>query len=542
MVAVLQKSQGPGSISELGEYIRGMYLGCMRYGWHALGLAWALCILGWIMTFSLPDVYKSSTRLYVDTANTLRPLLKGLAVESDVMSEVRLMMSSIVSKPSLEKIAQQTGLDLQERATDQAGMDGLVNRMAASIEVTIDRGNVLEISYTHRDPQTTYRIVSALSDTYIEGSAGANRVESASAQLFLEGKIEEYEERLNAAETKLADFKRQNVGLMPGDGGDYYSRLEGEIQYLGSLESKIKIATSRRDEILRQLEGEEPVFGMVTTEDPLDVSVPNIDRQIEQFKDQLTELRLRFTDNHPDIVQINSIIADLEEEKAVLIAEKMPGVRRDYSAVEQNPVYQKMQIQLSGIEVELVELRAQRREQSRAVTDLREKVDTIPQVEAELTRLNRDYAVVNGQYEQFLQRLEAAKLSEDAGKSKYEIQFRTINPPTIPRSADGPNRGLIATVVLLFGIIGGVGLSVLLNISNPVFYTANDLERRFGIPVLGSIRNIRSPAEVSAEKIRWVWLSVCFTGLIIVFGLMVVLGRTHGQVFGANLPGIIPGL
>jgi len=514
----------------------------MRYAWPALGLAWVLCILGWILTFSLPDVYHVSTRLYVDTASTLRPLLKGLAVEPDVMSEVTLMMRELTSKPSLEKIARQTGLDLQVGATDRAGMEALVARMIASVKVSMDRGNVLEISYSNRDPKMTYTVVSALSDAFIEGSAGANRIESASAQSFLEKKLREYEKRLDEAETRLADFKRKNVGMMPGDGGDYYSRLETEIARLATLKSKIKIATSRRDEILRQIDGEEPVYGMVTSEDSVDPGVPTIDRQIEQFKNQLTDLRLRFTDNHPDIVQIKTIIADLEAEKAKLLAERTPDEQRNYSAVEQNPVYQKMQMQLSSIEVELVEAKARLREQQKIVSELRQKVDTIPQVEAELSRLNRDYAVVNAQYDQFLKRLESARLSEEAEKSKNEIQFRTISPPTIPLFASGPNRVLIATAVLLMSLIAGAGLAFLLNMLKPVFFTANELERRFGLPVLGTIRDVPSRAEIAARKRRSWSLSACSGALIIVFALVIVFGQTHGQLFGTVLPRIIPGL
>lgn len=529
-------------MAEIGEYIHAMYLGCCRFGWQALGLAWVLCILGWVLTFSLPDVYESSTRLYVDTASRLRPLLKGLAVEPDVMSEVNLMMRAIQSNPSLEEIARRTGLDLQAGASTRAGMEGLVNRMIASMEVTMDRNNLLDIKYTNRDPKMSYTVVYALSDAFIEGSAGASRVESASAQSFLEEKLQEYEKRLNEAESRLADFKRQNVGMMPGEGGGYYKRLEGEIQLLGVLQSKIKVARSRRDEILRQLEGEEPVFGLVTSGDSLDVSVPNIDRQIAQFEDQLTDLRLRFTDNHPDILQIRGIIADLEAEKAKVVAERMPTAQRDYSAVEQNPVYQKMQIQLSGIDVELAELQAQFREQTRIVADLRTRVDTIPQVEAELTRLNRDYDVVNAQYEQFLQRLESAKLSEDADKSKSEIQFRTIDPPTIPLSASGPNRGLIASGVLIVSMIAGIGLALLLNLSKPVFYTSSELERHFGIPVLGSIRNVRSRSQANAERLRWAMLSACFGGLVVAYVLVMLLSQTRGQLFGTDLPQVIPGL
>ncbi len=150
MAAVLQEVRGLSNMAEIGEYIHAMYLGCCRFGWQALGLAWVLCILGWVLTFSPPDVYESSTRLYVDTASRLRPLLKGLAVEPDVMSEVNLMMRAIQSNPSLEEIARRTGLDLHAGAATPAGIEGLGNRNDCHMGRTIDRNKLLDMKYTKR--------------------------------------------------------------------------------------------------------------------------------------------------------------------------------------------------------------------------------------------------------------------------------------------------------------------------------------------------------------------------------------------------------
>ncbi|MDX1554543.1 MAG: glutaredoxin domain-containing protein, partial [Xanthomonadales bacterium] len=48
------------------------------------------------------------------------------------------------------------------------------------------------------------------------------------------------------------------------------------------------------------------------------------------------------------------------------------------------------------------------------IRELQKRVDTIPEVEAELTRLNRDYNVTKGQYESLVSRRETARLSEQA--------------------------------------------------------------------------------------------------------------------------------
>ena len=88
-----------------------------------------------------------------------------------------------------------------------------------------------------------------------------------------------------------------------------------------------------------------------------------------------------------------------------------------------------MRIQLTNSEVEIASLRAELRQQQRDVDELKTHVDTIPKVEAELNRLNRDYDVVQTKFEQLLQRLEVANIGENIDKSINNVQFRIIDPP-----------------------------------------------------------------------------------------------------------------
>ena len=69
-------------------------------------------------------------------------------------------------------------------------------------------------------------------------------------------------------------------------------------------------------------------------------------------------------------------------------------------------------------------------------------VDTIPQIEAEMQRLDRDYEVNRRQYELLAPRDRAD--FPGCRRSGENVQFRIIDPARLPREADGPNRPLIS--------------------------------------------------------------------------------------------------
>ena len=69
----------------------------------ALVIAWLVCLVGWWLVIMQPDRYESSARVYVDTENILRPLLRGLAVDNNLEAEVELIQRTLMSRPNLEK-------------------------------------------------------------------------------------------------------------------------------------------------------------------------------------------------------------------------------------------------------------------------------------------------------------------------------------------------------------------------------------------------------------------------------------------------------
>ena len=79
--------------------------------------------------------------------------------------------------------------------------------------------------------------------------------DSESAEQTLSGQIAEYEKRLMVAEQRLSEFKKKNVGLMPGEGGGYYNQMQSAIRQKELTERELRIASETLKSIENQLAG-----------------------------------------------------------------------------------------------------------------------------------------------------------------------------------------------------------------------------------------------------------------------------------------------
>ena len=115
------------------------------------------------------------------------------------------------------------------------------------------------------------------------------------------------------------------------------------------------------------------------------------------------------------------------------------------------------------------------------------KIHILPEIEAELTSLNRDYGITKTKYEQLLNRKETAQLAQQAGETTNPIQFRVIDPPRAPTEPAGPKRVLFLIGATIFGLGVGVALSFLFSQINPVVLSSSQVSKETGIPVFGIV-------------------------------------------------------
>lgn len=506
-------------IDQLLSYARGIWV----KKWLALFVVWVVCLLGWPVVMKMPDEYQSRAQVYVDTDSLLKPLLRGIALQTNPEQQINLMVKTLMTRPNMEKIARLTDLDLTTQTPGQ--FDILINELKSDIRLSrAGRDNLYTISYASEDPVLAKNVVQATLTTLVENTLGNKREDSDSAGNFLDQQIEEYERRINETENQIKEFKRRNVGMMPGAGGDYYSRLQGLRSELNMVELQLRESRTRYQSIRQQMEGEEPTFGLIESPTgPANFS-SKYDGRIANLEAELDQLRLKYTDAHPDIKEIQRTVDELTAlrdaelaEYRVLQAEQGGSM----NPLDQNPVYQELKISMAREKsnVETLEVRAQNYRQQ--VQELEKKIHTIPEIEAELKALQRGHALNQQKYNELNSRREAVQISQRAEVSADSFQFRVIDPPRVPSKPTGPNRTLFLTVVLILAGGAGLGLAFVISQLRPVFFNTRQLSSVTGLPVLGSVTMLHSREVISATRRRGIlFICLCFV-LLALFAVLV---------------------
>ena len=488
-------------MNETLEQLREHSLGVWRFRRVAVVTAWAAAIIGWLMVLSWPDQFEATARVFVNTSTALRPLLQGLAVDQDIDSQLNMVRESLLGRPRLERVAREADLDVQAKTPEE--LDRLIARLQLAIDIdaqapqsatreTKTTDSVYTITYRNGSRERALAVVRSLLNALIEDTMSGKRVGAGSAQKFLMDQIKEYETRLSDAEGRLAAFKQRNVGLVPGQQGDYFTRLQTEIDASKKAQSALDIALHRHDELQRQLGGAQPfgatrlpsgsVNGLSGVAGGSDTA-----SRIAETQAKLDELLLKFTEKHPDVVALRETLSELKARQQ----KELDAIRKgDPSGIAAglatNPVYQSIQLQLNQSNVEIAALRAELSDHQSNVAQLRQMLNTAPEVEAELARLTRDYTVEKTQYTSLVERLEKSKLSEDAADMGI-VQFQVINPPTSNLRPVAPNRPVLLAVVFGIAVALGVAIAWVYAQVRPVFNDARTLSEVTGRPLLGSV-------------------------------------------------------
>ncbi len=527
------------TVSKLTFHAKGVW----RFRWHMMLVTWFVCLAGWMVVHFIPDQYKASARIYIDTESMLQPLLQGIAVAKN--QQAQEITRRLLSRPNMEAIARDTDLDL--RAKDSVEMEKLLEELSRKIQVT-NRGSefLYTLSYEDSDPAVAKRVVQAIVNKFVEGNLGENRKDNDIAQRFLEQQIGEYEAKLTADEQRLADYKRENVGLIPAEGGrDYYQRFQEAMGNLEEAKLQYAEAAQRRDVLREQITQVPQKISLADSNALRDLSggaspvAMSLDMRIVQLRSQLSDMQARFTDQHPDVLIAKNALADLEERKRQEGSVSKPVEAQAPVPMGSNPAYQQIKLVLAEAEATVSSLRARVNQYAIQVNELREKASVIPKMEAELSKLSRDYQVNKEKYEILLSKRDSAKISEQAAQSSDEVKFKIVDPPFVPQVPSGPNRLLFMSVVLLAGMVAGIGFAIFMSQLQPVFFTGRDLRQALAVPLLGSVAMCRSPSAQRNHRIALTGFAAASAVLLLVYGTLIAAQSSFAV--GAMLKSLVGG-
>jgi polysaccharide chain length determinant protein (PEP-CTERM system associated) len=477
-----------------------------KYRWHAVTIAWLVALIGWAIVLRLPNQYETSARVYVDTQSILKPLLAGMTTLPNLDQQVMFMRQTLISRPNVEKVMRDTDLDV--KAANSAEKEKMVEELMSKIRIAgTDRDDIYTISYTSTDAKLGKDVVQSLLTIFVEGSFGGKKQDSDKAVQFIDDQIKSYEEKLATAENALKEFKIKNMGLLPREGGDWSARVNGASEALNQARLELAEAEQSRNAIRRRMMGGggKDGGGMVD---------PELEARIATAQKNLDNLRLQYTEEHPDIIATRRLIGQLQAQKK----EEMKKGRPDPSLAA-SPMMQQLSVSLSDAESRVAALRARVSEYQTRLTTLRSQSVTAPEIEAQLVQLNRDYTVNRENYQQLVQRREQAKLSGELSSATDMLTFRVVEPPIAATKPSGPNRLALFSGVFFLALASGLIGAFLMSQVRPTFLSHAALREVTGVPVLGSINMHWTDGQKVLRKRRLLGVGVAVLLLIGAYGV-----------------------
>ena len=257
--------------------------------WLALGVAWGVCLLGWLVLSLIPNKYESKASIFVQT-QTLLPDKLGIT-PAERKNDIDAITQTLSSAENLEKVVRGAGIVDQGASPDRVA--DAVAGLRKGIKIVDKQDNLFEITAESaaggmsnaENARRARDIVQRLLDLFVEGNLAGDRTETAQTLQFLDAQLSQREAQLQQAEARRAAFEAKYAGLLPGI-GSASQRAEAARIELGQVDSNLMAAQGALAAINGQMGSTSSGGGS----------------QVGQIEAQMAEGRARgWTNDHPDM-------------------------------------------------------------------------------------------------------------------------------------------------------------------------------------------------------------------------------------------------
>ncbi|WP_367183735.1 Wzz/FepE/Etk N-terminal domain-containing protein [Novosphingobium sp. Chol11] len=334
-------------MTSIFEEVRTALNGIWNRRWLALGVAWVVCLMGWLVVAGIPNTYESKARIFVQINDVLTD---QIGIGSDRKRDIERVRQTLTSAVNLEKVVRATRLG--NKITSDKQMDGAVAGLGKAIKVVSQQDNLFEISASSgngsfsdvENAKLARDVVQKMIDIFREENLSGSRSEMSDTLTFMDQQLADRKRDLEAAEQKRQEFEVKNAATLPGT-GSLTGKIEGARSELRGIESDLLAAQSALASINGQLAGTPPTLSLPGAQG-------GAKGALAQAQAELAGMRARgLTDSHPDVIAQKAQVQSLMRAAAG---------DNGYSGGMPNPAYSSLQSIKADREASLISLRSRK--------------------------------------------------------------------------------------------------------------------------------------------------------------------------------------
>jgi polysaccharide biosynthesis transport protein len=464
-----------------------------------LGLVVGLAV-GALVYAEKPPIYQSTTQvLVVKKRGEALPLPGGnpgmAFVEDYVASHLVVIKSPIIIEPAVKSpkhnlaaLRSFTGMGDEKQIT--RAIIGSLSVHRDSSQSAATPSNIMNLAYRSSVPEDCGKVLTAIVDsyedfldqTYQDVSEKTARLIT-NAQKLLAGKLAETQKEYDELRLKhpLIIRGKDGVNVHQADVFAYQARYSALKLQQAELQKKIQLL----EEAVKDGNGR-MAYAAILANSAARVEAATPERSLEQ---RLVELQIEeqglvqdgLGQDHPKVQSVRRRIAMLRDffNRADSAREKTAqGAKPGSEAALSDPVER----HLLGLKQQYAEGEATLKVLAGMLTEAQEEAQKLAQYELKEDSLKSEIA----RHSQFLDATSKQLMTIDLVKEGGGYVARTLSQPTVGTKV-APNMLQILLGGAVLGLLGGIGLAYVAELSDKSFRTPEEIRRRLGLPLVGHI-------------------------------------------------------
>jgi protein tyrosine kinase modulator len=447
---------------------------------YFLLVAVIVSVSGIIIAATLPAKFRAEALLLVQSEQ-IPDRLASSTVRTGAVERLQIIEQQLLAYDTLLEIA--TRYDLYSEwpgLTPEEIFDDM--RMRIRIDARSRRGEATTIAVIYEGDSAvkTLQVTDDIAARILQASVQMRTSSAVQTLEFFKQEVARLGADLDRNEADLLAFRTSNQDSLPDSLTYRRSKQNGLQERALQLQREAGALIERRVRLAA-------LFKLTGRTARSEIFSPEL-RQLQVLEAELATLLLTFSPQSP---QARLLQRRVDAQRNIVVSQQSSALPVEIPEVELTP----FDIQQAEIDGQLSYLSVQQRQLEQAIETLRLSIASTPAVAAQLSELERDNSITQGQYNAMVNRLAEAQTGERIESLSKGRRIVMIAAPALPTAPYSPDRKLIAGGSVLAGIVLGLALVLVLELLNQAIRRPSEIVAGLGLTPIATLPYIRTRRE-----------------------------------------------
>jgi polysaccharide chain length determinant protein (PEP-CTERM system associated) len=470
-------------------------------------------LAGWLISYAFVPKYTSQALVLVEGQKIPESMVQPVVTE-DLTARIATLQQQVLSQSRLQPMLERLGMVRNGQNVDDM-VDGIRLNMAVEPVVT-DLSQIggakkkgqgspvpaFYVNYTARNPREAQQLCNELTSLLLEENLKSRQDVARGTTDLLSKGLEDGKHTLDEMDSKLAAFKKQYVGQLPGDEENNLKILMGLNSQLESNTQTLNRATQDKAYTESLLAQQLSAWRSAQTSN----NPETLQKQLADLQSQLVQLEARYTEDHPDVIKAKADIAGVKKKLAeVNTASTQVSDPAEKASSSEPPEIRQLRLQVHQYGDLITAATRDQKRLQQEIQVYQGRVSLSPAIEEQYKQMARDYDNAQKNYQDLLGNKSKSDFALKMEQQQQGEQMRLLNPASLPETPTFPNRLMFAAGGLGAGLGLGLGIALWMEMRDKSIRTEADAEAAVDLPMLVAIPWVGETKDATANGTGKFW-------------------------------------